>query len=136
MHHFECKWKNFSFYHVAASNFISAYSIQSYWIPWYLSNLFISTCYTLSVLILYLACLCGCGPEPGAGAPISGFMSCLGGIDCGTFPKGGDVALTWTELVPAFLLAIPAQEKVFCSIETINKWLNETTKSHTLFDLV
>ena len=42
MHHFECKWKHFSggsytpppFYHVAASNFNSGCSIQSYWIPW------------------------------------------------------------------------------------------------------
>ena len=36
MHHFECKWKIYSggvFYHVAASNFNSACSIQSYWIP-------------------------------------------------------------------------------------------------------
>ena len=43
MHNFECNWKHFSggsytpthpFYHVAASNFNSACSIQSYWIPW------------------------------------------------------------------------------------------------------
>jgi hypothetical protein len=52
MHHFGCKWKNNSggegrggktpvpppppFYHVATSNFNSACSILSYWIPWYI----------------------------------------------------------------------------------------------------
>jgi hypothetical protein len=47
MHHFGWKWKKNSgggarplypppFYHVAASNFNSACSILSYWIPWYI----------------------------------------------------------------------------------------------------
>lgn len=63
---------------------------------------------------MYLVCLCGCGPEPGADAPMSVF-SCLFGRDCGTLPNGGDVVIDGTELDVAFLLAIPAQEKVFVS---------------------